>query len=81
MYRPLTGALNGGSGCLFLGGGADVEGAGEYAGGSSPGTEGGYVDWLLGIKGHIGSRLTDEWSRAGLLAVSICSVESKIISK
>lgn len=41
MYRPLTGALNGSSGCLFLGGGADVEGAGEYAGGSSPGTEGG----------------------------------------
>jgi hypothetical protein len=50
MYRPLTGALNGSSGCLFLGGGADVEGAGEYAGGSSPGTEGGYVDWLLGTK-------------------------------
>jgi hypothetical protein len=34
----------------FLVEGADVEGAGEYAGGSSPGTEGGYVDWLLGTK-------------------------------
>lgn len=50
ICRPLTGGIDGCSDCLFLGGEPDVEGAGgEYAGGSSPGTEGGY-DGLLGTK-------------------------------
>lgn len=82
ICRPLTGGIDGCSGCLLLCGEPDVDGGGEYAGGSSPGTEGGY-DGLLRTKTPIlGCRLTDKGSTAGLFPVSRCLEEvSKIISK
>jgi hypothetical protein len=83
ITRPLTGWSNGASACRSLDGETDLVGsAGEYAGGSSSGTEGGCVGQRLGSKkAMLCCRFTDV-KPMGLFAVSNWrSVESTIILK